>query len=198
MINPAFISYPEEAKLLGELVLGYGELDLSFAFTCGIAVQQKYALLHAVNQVRSETARLDIAHALAADAFAKLGLAEEYRRAHQAIKYCLKIRNQWAHAQWGDMNPYGLAFTRTDGDVFALPLKRTVWNSIKLDLLQKQEAYFEYTRRCILTLESNLIPILAGKPAQLEFPPEIHRPSMHSQWSKSALAHIGRLPSTPP
>lgn len=192
MINPAFVHYPEEAKLLGEMVLGYGELDLSFCMTCGKAIRQQYELLHAVNLVRSETARLDVAHAMSVNEFAKLGLGAEYERIHRCMRVCLKIRNQWAHSQWGDLTPHGLAFTRTDGDVFAAPLKRTVWQSIKLDLLQKQEAYFEHTRLCVLIVQSNLTPILAKKKGLLRMPSKMHEPSMHSQWSKQALDHIAK------
>ncbi|RVD55735.1 MAG: hypothetical protein EOS30_29245 [Mesorhizobium sp.] len=192
MINPVFVSYPEEARLLGELVLGYGELDISFALTAGVATRNKFVLLHAVNQVRSETSRLDLAHALSVGAFTELGLADEYARIHKAIRFCLKVRNQWAHSQYGHGPEKGLAFTRTDGDVFAAPVKPTVWNCIKLELLQKQEAYFEYCRRCILTVESNLVPILVGKPAQLQMPPEMHEPHMQSQWSRAVPSRKGR------
>ena len=78
MINPAFLKYPEEARLLGELVLGYGELDISFCMMCGVATKRQFELLHAVNQVRSETARLDIANALSVNYFQELGLTHEY------------------------------------------------------------------------------------------------------------------------
>lgn len=115
MINPAFLKYPDEAKLLGELVLGYGELDLSFCMMCGIATKRKFELLHAVNQVRSESARLEIAHALSVNAFRELGLQAEYARVHKAVKYCMRVRNQWSHASWGDLDPHGLAFSKTDG-----------------------------------------------------------------------------------
>lgn len=194
MINPAFLNYPEEARLLGELVLGYGELDISFCMMCGIATQRQFELLHAVNQVRSESARLDIANALSVDAFAELGLSREYARTHKAVRFCLKVRNQWAHSQWGDLSPHGLAFTKTDGDVFARPLKRTVWNSITADLLRKQEAFFEYTRHCILTVEMNLRPILDGRKPKFDMRPEMHEPNMKNQWSKSARVHLSKLP----
>jgi hypothetical protein len=101
MINPAFVNYPEEAKLLGELVLGYGELDILFTIMAGTALRQRFPLLHAVNRVRSETARLDVAHAMAKQRFADLKLAAEYARIEKAMRFCLRVRNQWAHSQWG-------------------------------------------------------------------------------------------------
>lgn len=193
MINPAFAQYPEEARLLGELVLGYGELDISFCMTCGIAIGRKFELLHAVNQVRSETGRLDIANALSANTFVRIGLWDKFNDIQKSVRYCLKVRNQWAHAQWGDMRPHGLAFTRTDGNVFATPVKRTVWNSVTVELLRKQEAYFEYTRKCIIALELNLAPILAGGSQKIQFPDIMHEPSMLSHWSKAALEDLKRF-----
>lgn len=198
MINPAFVKYPEEAKLLGELVLGYGELDILFSIMAGNALKQKFPLLHAVNQVRSETARLDVADAMSKQRFKELGIASEYARCEKAMRYCLKVRNQWAHSQWGDMDPFGLAFTRTDGEVFAMPVKRIEWNSIKVELLRKQEAFFEHTRLCLLIVDSNLTPIHAGKEPKLRMPPEMHQPHMQSQWSKPALARIKKVPTIQP
>ena len=66
-----------ECKLIGELVLGYSELDISFSYMCGFATKKRYELLNAVNKVRSEASRLDIADALAAPAFFDLGLRNE-------------------------------------------------------------------------------------------------------------------------
>lgn len=190
MINPAFIQYPEEARLLGELVLGYGEIDILFAMMAGNAIRNRFPLLHAVNQVRSEKARIDVAHAMSVDRFKALGLAKEYARIHKAVRYCLKVRNQWAHSQWANMEQHGLAFTRTDGDVFASPVQPTVWNSITAGLLRKQEAFFENTRLCLIVVDTSVPAILAKKGALLPMPPEMHEPSMQSQWSKQALAHI--------
>ena len=98
----------------------------------------------------------------------------------------------------GDIDPHGLAFTKTDGDVFALPVKKIQWRSIKLDLLQKQEAFFEYTRLCLLTVDSNLVPILAGNPQRLKMPKEIHQPHMHSQWSRQAQKQVNEMPTIQP
>lgn len=185
MINPAFLRYPEEARLLGEMVLGYGELDISFGMVAGKAARKMHAVLHAINRVRSEKSRLDIADALACGSFKELGLAAEYARVHRAMRFCLRVRNQYTHSQWADWGEHGLGFTNVDGDAFASPIQPLKWNSIKLALLQKQEAFFEYTRRCILTLDTNLLWVLAEKPPAEAMPPEMHEPSMHSQWPKS-------------
>lgn len=192
MINPAFIKYPEEAKLLGEIVLGYGEIDLSFAMMAGAATGQKFALLHAVNQVRSETARIDIANALASEFFTALGLREYYDYALAAVRYCLKIRNQWAHSQWGDMDPYGLAFTKTDGNVFAPPIKPTEWRSVTIEVLRKQEEYFEHTRHWILVLDTIVQARQSGHDRHLGFPAKMQAPKTYSQWSKQARDQLDK------
>ena len=198
MINPALTKYHSECKIIGELILGYSELDLSFSYMCGIATGKRYELLNAVNKVRSEASRLDIADALAAPTFSSLGLKDEYASIKRSMLYCKDVRNQWAHSQWGDMEPYGLAFTRVDGDVFAQPTTPLKWLSVTTDLLEKQEAYFEHTRNCILVTESNLIPLLAGKKAVRKFPREIPQPSRHSPWTKQAHAHLNTMTQYPP
>jgi len=158
MINPAFINYPEEAALLGAMVIGYGEIDISFVHMAGLVVGQTYAVLDACHAVRSEKARLDIAHALAVDAFKRVNLEEEYTHTHSAVRHCLKVRNQHAHSQWADLDGL-LQFTNVEG-AFGQPLKSIKWKPITLALLKQQEAYFEHTRLCVLTMITLLGPRL--------------------------------------
>jgi hypothetical protein len=179
MINPAFIGYPEEAALLGAMVIGYGELDLSFGHMAGLVLGQTYAVLDACHSVRSESARLDIAHALAAGAFNRANLVEEYTYSHAAMRYCLKVRNQHSHSQWADIK-HGLHFTNAEGS-FSQPLKPIAWKLITLDLLRKQEAYFEHTRMCLLTLITLLEARGKRSHVPLHMPQALPQPSMHSQ-----------------
>lgn len=179
MINPAFINRPEEAALLGSLVIGYGELDISFSLIAGLAINHKYAVLEACHSVRSEEGRLKIAKALAADAFIEGGLGREYEIAERGMRFCLKIRNQFAHAQWGDF-PDGLKFTNPESS-FSRPLKPIEWKLITIDLLKSQEAFFENTRMWLIYLEmvlsartKNQIPYL-NKPTE-KTPPNPHSP----------------------
>lgn len=195
MINPAFIAYPDEAALLGAMIIGYGELDLSFAHMAGLVVGQTYAVLDACHSVRSESARLDIAHALAAAAFKRANLESEYTYTHASTRFCLRLRNQFTHSQWADMDE-GLSFTNAEG-AFKAPLTKIAWKRIDLDLLKKQEAYFEHTRLCILTLVHLLEQRGKSRFVPFHLPPRIPQPRMHLQPPKQGRDDKAQEPPRP-
>ncbi len=190
MINPAFLNFPEEAKLLGEMVIGYGELDLLFVATAGDAIKQRYALLHAANQVRSETQRLAITHAMSHEAFVRLGMGDEYERVRSGMHICLGIRNQWAHSQWADLGKFGLGFTRADGEAFASSPPKIKWERADLKTLEKQQAFFEHIRLCIQTIQGNLPSVFVGRQPPLPMPPKSHQPPSQGQWGSRDRAQI--------
>ncbi|MBN9310512.1 hypothetical protein [Devosia sp.] len=197
MINPAFTRFPEEANLLGQLVLGYGELDISFALMAGMAIGKQFEVLHAVHQVRSETARLDIAHALSSKAFSSLGLKDDYVEAKSAVKHCLKIRNQYAHCHWADLHVLGLGFINVEGDYFAKAEPR-FFKGVTVKLLQEQEAFFEYARHCVLTVQANIGPLRANLPRAYDMRPKKPLPNMHSPLPIQGPAHKQTTPRSPP
>lgn len=184
MINPAFIGFQEEASLLGAMVIGYGELDLTFANMAGIALGERYAVLEACHSVRSESARLKIADALAASALQKHELKVPYEIAHRGMRFCLKLRNQYAHAQWGDLKVGYLSFTNAE-DAFKRPLTKTKWKKISIELLKEQEAFFENTRKWLIYLEITLENIAAGQPKRVNRPEKVRQPKLSAQMSKS-------------
>ncbi len=187
MINPAFMSRREEAALLGDMVIGYGELEITFAHIAGLAINHKYAVLEACHKVRSELGRIDIAHALSHEALDQQGLGPEFAYAESALRYCLKVRNQYAHAQWGDF-PDGLKFTNPE-QAFSRPLKPTLWKSINLELLTQQERFFENTRMWLIFLEVQLEAKAARRVLHLNKPQEMPQPNLHTP-----LPTPGRIP----
>lgn len=177
-------------------MIGYGELDLSFVHMSGLVLGQTFAVLDACHAVRSETARLDIAHALAGGAFKRANLETEYAHTHAAIRFCLKVRNQYTHSQWAEME-HRLMFTNAER-AFSQPMKALRWNLVTLDLLRQQEAYFEHTRKCILTLITLLEQAQRGaRRVPLTMPKALPQPSMHSQPPKPARAHTRKEPQRP-
>jgi hypothetical protein len=177
MINPAFMNHRDEAALLGDIVIGYGELDITFSHIAGLAINHKYAVLEACHAIRSEGGRIDIAHALAHEAFQQRGFSEEFAYAGKAIRFCLKVRNQYAHAQWGSMGGV-LKFTNPE-EAFSRPLKPTVWKELSLDLLTEQERFFENTRMWLIYLETSLEEQAKGRSPTLNKPPKMQQPNMH-------------------
>ncbi len=154
MINPAFFYRREEAALLGDMVIGYGELEITFAHIAGLAIKHRYAVLEACHKVRSESGRIDIAHALSHEAMSDLGLGSEFAYTESALRFCLKVRNQYAHAQWGEF-PDGLKFTNPE-QAFARAAEGNSLEVLNLELLRLQEQFFENTRMWLIFLELNL------------------------------------------
>ena len=173
------MNYPEEAALLGSMIIGYGELELSFAHIAGIALDQKYAVLEACHSIRSEGARLKLIDALAHASFTEKSLSGEYDLTHKAMKYCLKVRNQYAHAQWGDFGKR-LNFTNPE-EAFRRPLRPVKWTPVSRALLEKQEAYFDNTRHWLVYLEVTLDARGKRRQTQFPIPPKMPQPILRTQ-----------------
>lgn len=47
MINPVHETFPQEASLIGLMVIGYSELDISLCFMAGLALGGKWTVLDA-------------------------------------------------------------------------------------------------------------------------------------------------------
>lgn len=97
---------------------------------------------------RGEKRRIDEVERLGSPAYHKHGLETDFRKAVRALRYCLKIRNQYAHWVWWDDNSGKLAFANLED---LSKRKRKVPNLDKLkafrldaQLLHQQEAYFVY------------------------------------------------------
>ena len=73
---------------------GYGGLEMCVMET----KRETDPIIKAMFRARGETQRLDIADGLARPSFKKLSLETEFGMAVGAIRYCLKIRNQYAHS----------------------------------------------------------------------------------------------------
>ena len=186
VINPAFHRYPAEAAVVGRLLAAFGELEfLVLAYARRASKNSEIPFLRAMYRLRATSARLQ-----AADAFLKpicehFSITEDYERAINATKYCLKIRNQFSHCNWGD------DASRPGSGIFFIDLEDAFedevdfqlhYKPINLELLTSQEAYFVYAveylrwineelgfKRGILS--SNVWP----KPLILE-PPPLHTP----------------------
>lgn len=179
MINPAFINFPEEELFLGRMVIGYGELEISLIHLAGVAIGRKWEVLHACHCVRTEIGKIDIANALAKEAMATHGLGTEFSTLVGHMRHCLKIRNQYAHSHWGDLNGT-LSFMNAD-KTFETPMKPINWKSLSIGLIKLQESFFENTRKWLLFLlitleerERNHIPYLK-RPEEMQLP-NLHNP----------------------
>lgn len=163
----AFVDYPGEAALIGRMLAGYADLEIDL-MNCAKAVRGDLDLaLKTMFRGRGNSQRIDLAVAIARRPYDELGLATEFDAAIAAIRYCLRIRNQYAHCTWWNDNSGRLAFANLEElaklNVQVTDLQGLTVNHVDIAHLHAQFNYFEYTDNMLLGVlqEGNR---RAGKP----------------------------------
>jgi hypothetical protein len=187
MVMPAFQRFPDEAAIIGRLLAGYAELEIDLLH-CVSQVREDFdATLKAMFRIRSETSRINIADALGRQLYHRLGLRSDFEIAVSAMRYCLKIRNQYAHCNWYDDRSGRLAFVNVEEiakeNQFISGFDSLTRRYVDVPTLQEQERYFAYTDLISYAnyegrfLTGKLKPLVRvyGKPAQIRQPP-LHLP----------------------
>lgn len=182
-VMPAFGRYPEEGRIIGELVSGYGELEFSLAHCVSQIVDNADVTFKVLFRVRGEEQRINVADGLARPLIGAGDFRDHFERTVAALRHCLKIRNQYAHSQWGDDNR-GLWFVALEElakenapyDLGALTQK-----VIARDLLHAQEMYFVYVMQSLDYLNYEW-RFRSGrlKTQPHRKPEEVQRPPVHS------------------
>src|SRR5262249_25488711 len=182
MVMPAFYKFRGEAAIIGRLLAGYAELEIDLLNCVSVVRQDFDATLKAMFRVRGETARINVGDALGREAYDKLGLRTDFELAVSAMRYCLKIRNQYAHCNWYDDWTGRLAFVNLEeiakGNQLISGFKNLTRRYVDIPILDEQEKYFGYTDALISytnhegryragKLRSQPLP----KPAQVSQPP---------------------------
>jgi hypothetical protein len=166
------------------LLAGYTNLEIGL-MNCVQVVRLDFdTVLKAMFRARGETARIDIADAFGRHYYNDLNLGTEFSMAISAARYCLRIRNQYAHCAWWDDSSGKLAFANLEdiakGNTRLSDLTTLPTYHIDLPILTDQENYFVYVDNLLSavnyegrvrsgTLRSNAIKI----------PPHPQRPLMH-------------------
>lgn len=149
----AWIKHPNEAALIGRILASYGELELEL---CGCVAWTNRDLdetLRKIFAISNAEQRIDDGKKMARTAYVGAGLRDPFYQTLNDLNWCRKIRNHYAHSQWDydDMRLYAADFEQlakgnmtiqTIGDV--LDHKKVV----PLSLLEQQESFFVYVRRC--------------------------------------------------
>src|SRR5262245_42525943 len=99
-VLPAFPKFAKESAIVGRLLAGYADLEIGVMNCVQVVRGDLDAVLKAMFRHRGNTARIEIADALGRQYYAKLGLETEFANAIAAVKYCLRIRNKYAHCVW--------------------------------------------------------------------------------------------------
>jgi hypothetical protein len=149
MVMPAFQKFRGEAAIIGRLLAGYAELEIDLLNCVSEVTQDFDATLKAMFRVRGETARINVGDALGRQAYDKLGLRTDFELAVSAMRYCLKIRNQYAHCNWYDDWTGRLAFVNVEeiakGNQLISGFNNLTRRYVDIPILDEQEKYFGYT-----------------------------------------------------
>lgn len=145
---PAFIRHPEESRIIGLLVTGYGELEFLLAHCVGEIIDNRDVAFKVMFRARGEEQRVILADALARPILSEGAYRTAFEQTIAALRHCLKIRNQYAHCAWGD-DARGLWFVALEEnakDNGPYDLTELTQHVLSLDLLREQEAFFVHTK----------------------------------------------------
>ena len=104
--------------------------------------------------IRSESKCIKAAEKLGLPEYQRLKLATDFEKALRVMRYCLRIRNQYAHWIWWDDHTGWLAFANVE-DLTKYKSKVKDFGKLKAHhvdaaLLKAQEAYFVYADELLL------------------------------------------------
>lgn len=176
-----FEQYPEEGRLVGWLVVAFGEIEHGLAFCIGDALGDDDQAGRIMFRLKGEESRIEVADAIIRPVYEKLKIADAYNETLGAVRHCKTIRNQYAHSTWlpgSDGLMFGAfekgAKTRTG------ELKGT-FTSISKDVLRQQLTYFTFTDYMLTYLPELRRWAAAGRSSPPpEAPARVPRPPLNS------------------
>jgi len=175
-IMPAFARYPGAGTIIGRLITGYGDLEFSLAWAVAWLIGgDEDVAFKVMYRSPGEEARLRMADALVRGKLVPGKTRTRFEQAIAAMHECRKIRNHYAHCQWGD-DGRGLWFVDLQeiaNKAADYDLKALTQHVVDMSLLREQEEYFCFVADCIswLTFEGQA---MAGRLSANHFA-EVHR-----------------------
>lgn len=142
-------------------------------------------LTKALYSLRATSSRVDFADGLIRNLYLIYGLGREYDLTISMLRYCLRIRNLFAHCNWADdhTGAYPGLFYADLQDAGKTPDLRLDWRHVDAALLQKQEDYFAETMEWlnfidheIAVKQQRLLSHAWPRPSELDQPP-LHNPA---------------------
>lgn len=183
-ILTAFQDFPDEVAIIGRMLAGYAYLEIDL-MNCTKEVRGDLDLtLKVMFRGRGNTQRIDIADALARQPYHAIGVGAEFERAVGAVRYCLKMRNLYAHCTWWNDKSGQLAFANLEElakeNAVINDLHGLTVHHVTMPHLQAQLSYFEYTDKVLIGViqEGNR---RAGRPDRPDIvvPPDVVRPPIY-------------------
>ena len=175
--------HPDVAASIGRILAGYPQIEYSMG-ECLDAVCDDYdVVFKCLFRVRGETQRVDIADALGRNLYREIGLGTEFEVVFGAIRYLLRVRNQYAHAHWlanetgmsmVDMEEWAKTkeYAGGEGKISLHPITR--------EIVQQQEQYGDYVNSMISWLTNEAL-VKRGKAKVNEWPKpkQVAQPPLH-------------------
>jgi hypothetical protein len=145
----AFTKFSDEGIFIGRLLAAYADLELSLFHCVNVTRDDFDTVYKAMFKERGESRRINMADIFGKQNYHNLGLGTQFEMAISSVRYCLKIRNQYAHCIWYDDYSGSLAFANleegTESNKIVQDFKELTIRHIDVATLVLQEQYFEYT-----------------------------------------------------
>lgn len=198
---PAFDQCPNEFAIIGKLLAAYGDMEFDLMYSVAVVHSIDMAI-KTMFRPRGESARVEIADAMAREAYTKRGLETPWSEAIGNFKYCLRVRNQYAHCNWFWRSDTGLGFVDLQEMALAkthLRMQNLTVYPLDLKLLQEQEEYFAYVQSCLRYL-TNAYARKALKPVIFDYPKpaKAQQPIQHRPGIQPSRQNPNEPDETPP
>ena len=178
--------FQREGEIIGQLIVGYGEMELDLCRCIAAGNDDFNSTLKTMFRQRSEGSRIKFGKTEGLKVYSTLGseLAAAFHEAIEAVKFCLQIRNRYAHWQFYNDEIHGmLALVNVEelahSTMVIADLSGLTVRHLTKELLQKQQLYFVYARACIefVNCEGRFLRGMIKnrvfeRPVKLERPPE--------------------------
>jgi hypothetical protein len=150
-------TFPNEATIIGRIVIGYGELEIALMNAVHMARGGDLDMvLKVMYRTRGESQRVELADAMGRETFAGYRLTNEFETAIANMNFCRRMRNQYAHCVWQNDGTGQLGFVNLEeiakDKVFIPNLLGLTTRHLDVPLLEKQEEYLDNTEHEIAWL----------------------------------------------
>jgi hypothetical protein len=140
----------QEREIIGRLLIAYLEAEFDLCNCIAMGLGDLDMAFKAMFRLRGETSRIDVAEAMGQKVYVSLGLGSQFHETIDAMRFCLKLRNRYAHSHFYDDNSGKLAMVSLE----EIAKKRAVIKDLgglttqylTAEVLTNQETYFTYTR----------------------------------------------------
>lgn len=147
VVLPVFQKFPAEGKIIGRLVVGYGELEIDLCRCIAASGSNLDNVVRKMFGERGEKRRINTAANIGHDIFHSLELDKIFDEVIGEMQHCLNIRNMFAHCNFYDDGTGTLSFVNVEelaqqANIIIADLELTKKKHINLEVLSRYETYF--------------------------------------------------------